>query len=125
MIRSLFRMNINNDKSTILFAYVGKYAYICSIKSGQQSQLSNKSKIKVMRKINLIGSLDAESFEFVSNAFKFEPTEKGIFGENAYGGNKWVIFFNDGDAVYSHTGTVQDTQHFNSHQDCVDFIRIK
>ncbi len=106
----------------VVSAYMTIFA---SSNKGQQSQLSNKSKSKTMKNVQLIGSLDAVSYEFVSNAFKFDPTEKGIFGENAYGGQEWVIFFNDGDAVYSHTGTVQDAQHFNSHQDCVDFIRIK
>jgi len=81
--------------------------------------------ITAMKKVNLAHSLDSVSLDYVSNAFKFEPTEYGVFGVDAYGGPEWITFYNEGTAIYSHTGYAKDIIPFNSHQDCVDFLRIK
>ena len=78
-----------------------------------------------MKKVNLSQSLDPVSLDYVSNAFKFEPTEYGVFGVNAYGGEEFIAFYNEGNAIYSHTGSARDIIPFESHQDAVDFIRIK
>lgn len=78
-----------------------------------------------MKKVNLNHSLDSVSLDYVSNAFNFEPTEHGVFGTDAYGRSEFVYFYNNGTAIYSHTGKMEDAIPFESHQDCVDFIRIK
>ena len=78
-----------------------------------------------MEKVSLSQSLDPVSLDYVSNAFKFEPTEHGVCGFNAYGGNEFIYFYNNGTAVYSPTLSIQDGIPFESHQDAVDFLRIK
>jgi hypothetical protein len=78
-----------------------------------------------MKKVNLAHSLDPVSLDYVSNAFKFEPTEYGVFGINAYGGPEFVAFYNSGKAIYSPSGDAKGIIPFESHQDCVDFMRIK
>lgn len=78
-----------------------------------------------MKKVSLSQSLDPVSLDYVGNDFKFEPTEQGVLGFNAYGGPEFIYFFNEGSAVYSHTGSVRDAIPFESHQDAVDFLRIK
>lgn len=80
---------------------------------------------KVYCNVILSKSLESVSLDYISNAFKFEPSDFGICGMDAYGSNEWVHFYNDGRASYSHSGNPKDVTTFNSHQECVDFIRIK
>lgn len=78
-----------------------------------------------MKKVNLKETLDKVSYEFVTANFKFTSNETGITGFDAYGSCEWVKFFPSGEAAYSNNGNIKTTLHFSSHQDCVDFIRIK
>ncbi|MBV5313814.1 MAG: hypothetical protein JZU47_10995 [Prolixibacteraceae bacterium] len=78
-----------------------------------------------MKKVNLNQSLDSLSLDYVSNAFKCQPTEHGVCGFDAYGTMEFVYFYNNGTAAYSPSGSLKDVIPFESHQDAVDFIRIK
>jgi len=77
------------------------------------------------QKFSLNQTLDEVSYQYVHANFKFDSCNDGLVGMNAYGTSEWIKFFNSGKAAYSNTGSVKDVVEFNSHQDAVDFIRVK
>ena len=66
--------------------------------------------------------IDKISKDYIDTYFVFKKIKDGIFGTNAHDSSVHVKFFNDGKAAYFLGKDIID---FESHQDCVDFIKIK
>lgn len=76
--------------------------------------------------LNLKNTLDEVSYRFITKTFKLKYYDDSIVGDEINNQYNGVKFFNNGRAFYTCGGSLNKEQlWFDSHQDCVDFIRIK
>ena len=76
--------------------------------------------------INLRESLSENAYEYVSRCFAdFNYNESGLTCIGTFIEMEYIKFFPSGRADFGRLGEIKDCKHFNSYQECVDYVMNK